>query len=97
MSRLLENPFIIYETPPPPWHDLIIIIPISNNLPIDYLPKNVSPHEDLRDSLPLPLLSCDSWMFMKENPDRKKVALLMMFSNIFRSLYVTLTFDRNNQ
>ena len=23
------------------------------------------------DSLPLPLLSCESWMFMKENPGRK--------------------------
>ena len=25
-----------------------------------------------RNSLPLPLQSCDSWMFMKENRDRKK-------------------------
>ena len=24
------------------------------------------------DTLPLPLLSCELWMFMKENPDRKK-------------------------
>ena len=25
-----------------------------------------------RDSLPLPMLSCELWMFVKENPDRKK-------------------------
>ena len=25
-----------------------------------------------RDGLPIPLLSCESWMFVKENPDRKK-------------------------
>ena len=25
-----------------------------------------------RDSLPLPLLFCESWMFVKENTDRKK-------------------------
>ena len=25
-----------------------------------------------RDSLPIPLLSCELWMFVKENPDRKE-------------------------
>ena len=29
--------------------------------------------EELRKCPPLPLQSCDSWMFVKENPDRKKV------------------------
>ena len=28
--------------------------------------------EELKNALPLPLQSCDSWMFVKENPDRKK-------------------------
>ena len=28
--------------------------------------------------IPLPLLSHESWMFMKENPDRKKVTSEMM-------------------
>lgn len=32
-----------------------------------------------RDSLPLPLLLCESWMFVKENADRKKIALWLTF------------------
>ena len=31
-----------------------------------------------RNSLPLPLLSCVSWMFMKENPDRKKIWIVRL-------------------
>ena len=35
-----------------------------------------------RDNLPLHLLSCESWMFVKENPDRKK-KLFVPISNVF--------------
>ena len=36
---LLENAFIIYETFPKPWHDLVISPPIKNNLSIFFLPE----------------------------------------------------------
>ena len=38
---LLEDAFIIYETPPKNCHDLIISLPIWNNLPITYFQKKV--------------------------------------------------------
>ena len=31
-----------------------------------------SDSEEIKKCPPLPLQSCDSWMFVKENPDRKK-------------------------
>ena len=34
----------------------------------------VSGSEELKKCPPLPLQSCDSWMFVKENPDGKKMA-----------------------
>ena len=40
---LLENAFIIYETSPPPYHELIISPPIQNYLSINFLPKKVYP------------------------------------------------------
>ena len=44
--RLPENAFVIYETPSPPWHDLIISSCIYNNLPTRFLvQKSLSPHE----------------------------------------------------
>ena len=36
----MKNAFIINETPPKPWHDLIISHPVQNNLPKTFLPKN---------------------------------------------------------
>ena len=38
---LLKNVFIIYETLPKPWHDLIINPLIYNNVPIIFFPKKV--------------------------------------------------------
>ena len=39
--RLLKNAFIIYETPPKPWHNLIISPPILNNPHIFFCSKFV--------------------------------------------------------
>ena len=38
---LLEDAFIIYETPPKNCHDLVISLPIWNNLPITFFQKKV--------------------------------------------------------
>ena len=38
---LLKNVFIIYETLPKPWHELIISLPIYNNVSIIFFPKKV--------------------------------------------------------
>ena len=38
-----------------------------------------------RIALPLPLQSCDSWMFVKENPDRKKKLFSqLLLLNLFK-------------
>ena len=38
-------------------------------------------------SLVLPLLSCESWMFMKENPDRKKIYTIIHWEIIHKIEY----------
>ena len=47
--------------------------------------------QEKRDNLPLPLMSCESWMFMKENPNRKKSNIKRTFSDqIYKSLVETI-------
>ena len=49
--------------------------------------------EELENALPLPLQSCDWWMFVKENPDRKKKD--KTFKYVFHEIYTWFSLSQN--